>query len=63
MSKPQREIDPSTEMREDKFHEQVRDILGMSPFDRHEAIYKELRRLKSSDEKYKESLADGVVMS
>jgi hypothetical protein len=40
------EIDPSTEMRETKFHEEVRDILGIDPFARHEVIFAELRRLK-----------------
>jgi hypothetical protein len=43
------EIDPSTEMRETDFHEQVRDILGLDPFTRQEAIFKELRRLKAND--------------
>lgn len=42
-----RELDPSIEAEETKFHEQVRDILGLSPFDRHEQIYAELRRLKA----------------
>lgn len=40
------ETDPSTGQQEIKFHEQVRDILGIDPFARHEAIYAELRRLK-----------------
>lgn len=42
-----RELDPDTDDEETKFHERVRDILGISPFDRHEQIYEELRRLKA----------------
>lgn len=44
-----REPDPDTGGEETKFREQVRDILGMSPFDRADAIYAELRRLKAVD--------------
>ena len=46
MNEFRREVDPDTEVPETKFHEQVRDILGLSPFTRSEAIYEELRRLK-----------------
>lgn len=41
------EIDLHTGKTESEFKERVRDILQMSPFDRNDAIYAELRRLKA----------------
>jgi len=40
------EVDPTTGMLETKFHEAVRDALGLSPFTRQEDIVKEIKRLK-----------------
>lgn len=48
-----RELDPTTGCEETRFHAQVRDVLGLSPFERHDALYAELRRLKACEERCK----------
>jgi hypothetical protein len=59
MNKNANEVDPDTEAPESNFRREVRDILGLSPFDRATAIYAELRRLVHNDKALMDHLEKG----